>query len=180
MIFACYLLLWIEFVISFRRSNIIISSHAKDNQILKLINFLSFKHESQYLPRRFVELQSYVPANSIDYEIDSKELDIMEKEMARELFDNLNNGVGELLAVQTFLEWEDIKETLKKGFIDLETMKFIFFEAGVVGDSMSFDQFMEVVELVNQVSMALEDTAGFEEEDLEDYETIEEYQDLKF
>mmetsp|Transcript_8705 Transcript_8705/g.12970 ORF Transcript_8705/g.12970 Transcript_8705/m.12970 type:complete len:186 (+) Transcript_8705:1229-1786(+) len=88
---------------------------------------------------------------------DDKEL---EKSMAEELYNGLKKS-NQLLLVEEFLEWDDIKDVLSRGFVDGDTMQVIFSEAGVTNGVMTFDQFYEVVDLVNQVSMALEDSGDF-------------------
>ena len=79
----------------------------------------------------------------------------LEKKMARELYDELREGqLG--LSIESFLKWEDIEDVLNNGIIDEETMEIIIDEVGVKNGVLSFEQFYELVELVNQVSMALD------------------------
>lgn len=95
---------------------------------------------------------------------DFEEDNALEKAMAQDLYNGLK-GNDSTLSVETFLQWEDIKDVLGRGFIDADTMQIIFSEAGVHDGIMNFDQFFEVVDLVNQVSLALEDSGGVPEED---------------
>lgn len=111
-------------------------------------------------------LGRYVGINEFDEEYLKDDID-MEKDMARDLFEQLRSrGVDDaepgLLSLHKFFEWDDMKEVLAKGFIDMNTMDTILSEAGVVRDALTFDQFYEVVDLVNQVQIALEDGSGSE------------------
>ena len=103
-----------------------------------------------------------------DFEEDNE----LEKAMAQDLYNGLR-GNDSSLSVESFLQWEDIKDVLGRGFIDADTMQIIFSEAGVHDGIMTFDQFFEVVELVNQVSLALEESGGMEEVDDDDEEEEE-------
>ena len=105
----------------------------------------------------------------------------MEIEMAAEAFDHLR-GDSPLLSVEVFLNWSEIKDVLDKGYIDMETIEIILLEVGVEHNvflrSMSFPQFVEVVDLVNQISIALEQERDFGDgtnflADQEDYEDID-------
>ena len=79
----------------------------------------------------------------------------LEKKMARDLYDELREGqLG--LSIESFLKWEDIEDVLNNGIIDEETMEIIIDEVGVKNGVLSFEQFYELDELVNQVSMALD------------------------
>ena len=79
----------------------------------------------------------------------------LEKKMARELYDELREGqLG--LSIESFLKWEDIEDVLNNGIIDEETMEIIIDEVGVKNGILTFEQFYELVELVNQVSLALD------------------------
>jgi hypothetical protein len=84
----------------------------------------------------------------------------LELQMAREQYDTLR-GDGPLLRTSQFLSWDEIVDVLDSGIIDRETMEIILNESGVGGEFMTFEQYFEVVDLVNQVSLALEE----EEED---------------
>ena len=67
----------------------------------------------------------------------------LEKEMARELYDELRQGKPSL-DVADFLVWEDIVDVMSTGVIDDETMQVIIEEVGVTDGTISFDQFFEV------------------------------------
>ncbi len=91
----------------------------------------------------------------------NEELDedaLFEREMAREMFDMLR-GEDEDLSIDKFFEWDDIKDVIELGVIDPETMALII-EAvqgkNPVTDTLSFEQWLEAVELVNQVQLTLE------------------------
>jgi len=96
------------------------------------------------------------PENDADEE-DRK----LELQMAREQYDTLRGDSGPLLRTSQFLSWDEIVDVLDSGIIDRETMEIILNESGVGGEFMTFEQYFEVVDLVNQVSLALEE----EEED---------------
>ena len=49
--------------------------------------------------------------------------------------------------------------------IDRQTIDIILSEAGVTAGCLTFEQFVSVVELINQVSVALEETGGFDIDD---------------
>ena len=52
--------------------------------------------------------------------------------------------------------WEDIEDVMDNGIIDEETMEIIIDEVGVKNGILTFEQFYALVELVNQVSEALD------------------------
>ena len=91
----------------------------------------------------------------------NEELDedaLFEREMAREMFDMLR-GEDEDLSIDKFFEWDDIKDVIELGVIDPETMALII--EAVQGKNsatgtLSFEQWLEAVELVNQVQLTLE------------------------
>jgi len=87
----------------------------------------------------------------------------LEKQMALEQYNALkgSDAEDELLQVTTFLQWEEIVDVLEIGVVDLETMEIVLKESGVTSGFMTFPQFQEVVELVNQLTISLE---------MEDYE----------
>ena len=118
-------------------------------------------------------------ANPISYtsaKFDPEDLDDdeeLEKTMAEDLYNGLK-GESNLLPVLKFYEWDDIKDVLSRGFVDTETLQIILAEAGVVDGLMTFEQFYEVVDLVNQVSMRLEEVGNFAAYDIDDEEEEEE------
>ena len=96
-----------------------------------------------------------------DFGTAKEELDedaLFEREMAQEMFDMLR-GEDEALSIDAFLEWDDIKDVIELGIIDPETMALII-EAvqgkNPVRDILTFEQWLEAVELVNQVQLTLE------------------------
>ena len=60
------------------------------------------------------------------------------------------------VSVQAFLEWEDIKEVMSRGYIDKETIGIIMKEVGIKSGFLDFAQFKEMVDMVNHVNAALE------------------------
>lgn len=98
----------------------------------------------------------------------------LEKTMATELYDELR-GEDTFLSINTFLEWDDIKDVLEQGLIDLDTIGIILKEAGVNQPWLTFDQFFEVVDLVNQVSIMFEgDGLGLGDDDEDEDDKFEE------
>jgi hypothetical protein len=65
-------------------------------------------------------------------------------EMALETFKDLSRQTDSL-SLQAFLEWEDIKDVMSKGFIDNQTIAIIFKEIGIKSGFMNFIQFRETV-----------------------------------
>ena len=75
----------------------------------------------------------------------------LEQEMAMEQFNDLKGVENEMLLTKIFMEWDEIQELLNDNDIDIETIEIIMTECGVTSDYISFSQFKEVVDLVNQV-----------------------------
>lgn len=90
--------------------------------------------------------------NEVEEELDEDAL--FEREMAKEMFDVLR-GDDEELSVEDFMEWDDIKDVLEAGVIDAGTMALIVESIGVK-KSMSFEQWLDTVELVNEVQLTLD------------------------
>ena len=63
----------------------------------------------------------------------------LEKEMARELFDELRASKPSL-PLADFMAWEDIVDVMSTGVIDDETMKVIIEEVGIKDDMITFEQ----------------------------------------
>ena len=95
--------------------------------------------------------------DTIDYELDEKmqEDKELEQRMAKQLFDDLR-GDDPLLTKEKFIKWDDIDELLSRGAFDGETLEIIYTECGISGENLNYDQFLEVVDLVNQVSAVLD------------------------
>lgn len=97
------------------------------------------------------------------------DLDDTENDLALETFKELalhSNSVS----VQAFMEWEDIKDVMSRGFIDQETLGIIMKELGIKSGFMDFAQFKELVEMVNHVNAALEqnDLDGIDDAEYDD------------
>ena len=96
-----------------------------------------------------------------DFGTAREELDedaLFEREMAQEMYDMLR-GEDEHLSIDKFFEWDDIKDVIEMGVIDPETMALIIEAAqgkNPVRDTLTFEQWLEAVELVNQVQLTLE------------------------
>lgn len=113
----------------------------------------------------------------------------MEREMALELFDELR-GTNDRLLYEDFVQWDDIQDVLEKG-LTLETIDVILKECRVgepqipieidgipmdldsingkaeVDKSLDFDQFFDVVDLINQICIALEEGGDFEDMEMD-------------
>jgi hypothetical protein len=112
------------------------------------------------------------PLDLIGLEEEDDDLDedaLFEREMAQSMFDMLR-GDNEELPVEAFLEWDDIRDVLDLEIIDTETMALIIESCGV-SDSMTFTQWLDAVELVNQVQLTLE---GAGDEQVSLWDPIEE------
>jgi hypothetical protein len=91
--------------------------------------------------------------------------------MAKEIFDELK-GIDEYVSLKKFVEWDDVIDVMNRGYIDLETIKFIFIESGVSNEMLNFEQFFEVVDLLNQVSVAIEDAQNDVEVDYDHNQNV--------
>lgn len=121
----------------------------------------------------------YIPMTEFDA-ADLLEPDMeLEQTMAVELF-NLLRGPEEGLSLEKFLEWEDIHEVLERGILDKESIEIIVREVGVEFNIMNFNQFQEIVDLVNQLSTTLEagDLVGDDDDDSNDDMDTEEFERL--
>jgi hypothetical protein len=88
--------------------------------------------------------------------IDKKSLPInIEKESYYEL-----KGELPFLSKKQFIEWEDMQEIFSRGYIDMETIDAVFQEVGVLSNDITCEQFIEMVDVINQVSIALESSEG--------------------
>lgn len=115
----------------------------------------------------------YIPVTESD-DLDLGQDEELEQDMAVELY-NLLRGRDEGLTLEKFLDWDDIKEVLERGFLDKESIGIIVSEVGVNSGIMDFKQFQEVVDLVNQLSTTLEagDFVDSDDEDEDDIDTEE-------
>lgn len=97
------------------------------------------------------------------------DLDDTEYDLALETFKELalnSNSVS----IQAFLEWDDIKDVMSRGFIDEETIGIIMKELGIKSGFLEFSQFKEMVEMINHVNAALEQNEALNDEDDDDDE----------
>jgi len=94
------------------------------------------------------------------------DLDDTENDLALETFSELALHSSSL-SVQAFLEWDDIKEVMSRGFIDQETIGIIMKELGIKSGFLDFAQFKEMVEMINHVNAALEqnELEGLDDDD---------------
>lgn len=103
------------------------------------------------------EVQFLFPDDDFGMNEEEEELDedaLFEREMAREMFDMLR-GEAEELTVEEFMKWDDINDVLEAGVIDADTMALIIESIGVK-QSMTFEQWLDTVELVNEVQLTLD------------------------
>ncbi|RYY83205.1 hypothetical protein EON63_11760 [archaeon] len=112
---------------------------------------------------------NYEPLNRFSEEYFAHK-DKLELEPARDLYNQLK-GDSPLLSFDRFIAWDDIQDVLTRDVVDLNTVKIILKEIGVKSFGIHLNQFVEAVELVNQVS-AIEEDWGEEgeNEDNEDYD----------
>lgn len=103
----------------------------------------------------------------------------LEQEMSLDLYRSLCAPDEELLSVRNFLQWDDVLEVLERGSIDEDTIRLIFGEVGVTGSCshLTFEQFVETVDLINQVEAACEGSGLLEEEDFEEGEGEEDVEE---
>lgn len=104
------------------------------------------------------------PVVDIDFSFDDDEMldeemradKELEVKMAKQTYELLRDSSEISLSKNSFKKWEDISDLLGSGAFDDETLEIIYKECGVVGDSITFDQFLEIVDLVNQVAAVLD------------------------
>ena len=75
---------------------------------------------------------------------------------AAETYEDLR-GSDLLLSKNKFRHWDDINEMFEEGILDEDTLDVLFSEVGVIEDGLTFQNFLEVVELVNQLAIMLND-----------------------
>lgn len=116
------------------------------------------------------------------------EVDDDKKAIITQLYFDLCDGSSYLTKAK-FREWEDIKELLADGVFDNGTLEVIYEQVEIVGDVISVDQFILLVELVNQVSDVLEGDISIEDfeklglaesNDINDYESDDQDTDEKY
>lgn len=97
----------------------------------------------------------------------------LEQQMSLDLYHSLRAQDEELLSVCNFLQWDDVLEVLERGSIDEDTIRLIFEEVGITGSHLTFEQFVEAVDLINQVEAACEGSDLLEDADFEEDEEEE-------
>jgi len=98
----------------------------------------------------------------------------LEQQMSLDLYRSLRAQDEELLSVRNFLQWDDVLEVLERGSIDEDTIRLIFGEVGITDSHLTFEQFVEAVDLINQVEAACEGSNLLEDLDFEEEEGEEE------
>ena len=79
----------------------------------------------------------------------------LENKLALDQYNALK-GDSALLLTSTFLRWDEILDVLEYGVLDVETIDDILVECDVKQGFMTFEQFKEVVTLINDAQLALE------------------------
>ncbi|KAJ1412012.1 hypothetical protein B484DRAFT_455476 [Ochromonadaceae sp. CCMP2298] len=133
---------------------------------LEVSNSLSTSCRSPLAPL----FSEYTGADDFEFPTEMESV-AMELEMAQAQFDELRGG-NAFLPLESFMQWEDITEVLARGTVDLAIVQEILVEVGMQGERLSFEQFFEAVDLVNQMTLALEtgdDMFGDEEDDDDDF-----------
>ena len=103
--------------------------------------------------------------------IDDEGVDII----AKEIYESLK-GESESLSVKAFLEWEDVSELIDQGIVKLSTVNLLIVEVGgAKSQTLTFDQFWQLVNLLedasdaaaDKVASGLDDSEDFDEDELE-------------
>lgn len=98
-------------------------------------------------------------------DLPEREIEEVDEEVQRDLelenklaLDQYNalKGDSALLLTSTFLRWDEILDVLEYGVLDVETIDDILVECDVKQGFMTFEQFKEVVTLINDAQLALE------------------------
>mmetsp|Transcript_24428 Transcript_24428/g.40682 ORF Transcript_24428/g.40682 Transcript_24428/m.40682 type:complete len:205 (-) Transcript_24428:2116-2730(-) len=146
---------------------IVHSLHSCRYQEYTVNNAQSFvRFQSSSLHAQYQGASDFVPPTE-------EEEEKMELEMAKMQFEELcigdNSTDDDLLSVVAFMQWEDIVDVLSRGTLDVPIIREILVEVGVDMDDISarmdFPQFLEAVELVNQMTLALDGGSIYEDED---------------
>ena len=169
--FGLWFLLWIVNVDGYNPLTIfsrILSSHSRIPDQNYDYNSPISKTMKLYSGMMMEDDSNFFPFDKLEEE------NALEKSMARELYDELRVGKPGL-PVEDFMKWEDIVDVMETGVIDGETMEIIIDEVGVKDGIISFDQFFELVALVNEVTITFENGAQFLDDDtsLEEEESVE-------
>ena len=103
--------------------------------------------------------------------IDDEGVDII----AKQIYESLK-GESESLSVKAFLEWEDVSELIDQGIVKLSTVNLLIVEVGgAKTQTLTFDQFWQLVNLLedasdaaaDKVASGLDDSEDFDEDELE-------------
>lgn len=88
------------------------------------------------------------------------------EEFTRDLFETLR-GNKKSVSVKTFMAWTDLQDMIKEGVIDNETITALMLEVGVKPTSgeMNYDQFKELVRMVDEAASAYGDGSDNDDED---------------
>ena len=95
-------------------------------------------------------------------------------EYAREVFDQMR-GDKNTVSLKTFMQWSDLKEMISEGILDKETVDILSQEVGTgKGGEMSFEQFKELLRMVDEAAAAFVDVNAGEEVGEEDVDSMDE------
>lgn len=139
--------------------------------LLTIISFVCRLPVSDSLrcpPRSFLSTGNRVnlPVQSLAAASDKEDAEL-ELQMAKELFDDLK-GADPHLSVKAFLQWDDIQDLLIDEVLDESDLKAIVAQVDERGSGvLGFNQFRELVDLVNEVSILMQSEY---EEDEEEYD----------
>lgn len=143
----------------------------------------SFQQYSGNIMKRQLALQfSSKVFNDDNMDINTDFINEVEEEsdqlfVLKQLYTDLC-GDDNILTKENFFDWDDLKELLSSKIFDIEIIKDIFHEVNIHSNIISFNQFVELVDIVNHVADALDgdvsvtdfEKLGFGEEDDNDIE----------
>ena len=92
--------------------------------------------------------------------------------IAKQIYEDLR-GESDSLSVQDFLKWEDVSELVDQGIVQLSTLNLLIAEVGgAKTQTLSFDQFWQLVNLLEEASDAAADkvAASMGDDDVDDSE----------
>ena len=101
--------------------------------------------------------------------IDDEGVDLI----AQQIYESLK-GESKSLSVKAFLEWEDVSELIDQGIVKLSTVNLLIAEVGgAKAQTLTFDQFWQLVNLLEDASDAAADKVASGLGDAEDFDDEE-------
>ena len=79
----------------------------------------------------------------------------LEQEIAKEEYDILRGNLPVLVRNQ-LMDWEDVADVIELGIIDRDGINSIIESAGVSGEEINFEEFLRIVDMINEISLILE------------------------